>query len=203
MVLVPQSPVVRVARAALLDEFRWDTGHADIWRVFTNAAALTAVVAGLAEPWRDAGITQVLGVESRGFLLGAAVAVNLGVGFQAVRKTDGMLPGQKLSVLSAPDYRGRQHQLRMQHVLGPDDVTLLVDDWAERGSQAHAVRELIEMSGARFAGASVLVDQLEDDVRAALGRVTSLVRATELGDPDDSMASSQGVATAPTGSSSS
>jgi adenine phosphoribosyltransferase len=181
----PGSPTLRAARAALLEEFRWHGGHADVWRVFANAAALAAVVDGLADPWRDAGITHVLGVESRGFLLGAAVAVNLGVGFHAVRKGEGMLPGPRLSVVSAPDYRAREHLLRMQHSLGPGDVALLVDDWAERGSQANAVRQLVEMSGAEFAGISVLVDQMTDVARADLGRVTSVVRASELGDPHD------------------
>ena len=65
---------------------------------------------------------------------------------------------------SAPDYRSRSHLLRMQ---------------------AFAARELVEMCGAHFAGVSILVDQLEDEVRAKLGRVTSLVFASELGDPDD------------------
>ena len=160
-------------------------GHADVWRVFSQAATLALVVEGLADPWRDAGVTHVLGVESRGFLLGAAVAVNLGVGFQAVRKGDGMLPGPKLSTVSSPDYRGQEHLIRMQQLLGPGDVGLLVDDWAERGAQASAVRELVALSGARFAGVSLLVDQLTDDVRGTFGSVTSLVRFAELRAPDE------------------
>ncbi len=68
-------------RQAFLDRFRWQDGHADIWRVFLDPTALAGVVDGMAEPWRERGITYVLGIESRGFLLGAAVAVNLGVGF--------------------------------------------------------------------------------------------------------------------------
>lgn len=143
-------PAVQAARAALVREFRWHMGHADVWRVFSQAATLALVVEGLADPWRDAGVTHVLGVESRGFLLGAAVAVNLGVGFQAVRKGDGMLPGPKLSTVSSPDYRGQEHLIRMQQLLGPGDVGLLVDDWAERGAQASAVRELVALSGARL-----------------------------------------------------
>ena len=178
------SSAVEVARATLLAEFRWHGGHADVWRLFVNAQVLSSLVDGLAEPWRDIGITHVLGIESRGFLLGGAVAVSLGAGFQAVRKEAGMLPGPKVSVQSAPDYRSRAHVLRMQAVLHSGDVVLLVDDWAERGSQAAAARELVEMCGAHFAGASILVDQLEGEVRVKLGRVTSLVRADELGDPD-------------------
>gem|GEM_PF-4198605 len=75
---MPTSSAVEVARARLLAEFRWHGGHADIWRMFVNATALSSVIDGLAEPWRDKGITHVLGIESRGFLLGGAVAVSLG-----------------------------------------------------------------------------------------------------------------------------
>jgi adenine phosphoribosyltransferase len=176
--------MTRPARRALLDRFRWVSGHADVWRVFRDADALTAVVSGLVAPWRDRGVTHVIGVESRGFLLGGAAAVRLGAGFVAVRKTDGLLPGEKITADTAPDYRGRRHHLRMQAALGPSDRVLLVDDWAEVGSQARGVRELVRASGATWLGVSVLVDQLPDEVRAELGRVTALVRADELG-PDE------------------
>lgn len=176
--------MVVTARAAFLSRFAWDGGHADIWRVFAHGPTLKALAVGLAAPWRESGITRVVGVESRGFLLGGAVAIELGVGFLAVRKPGGILPGRKLITSTAPDYRGFSHQLRIQDVLTADDVVLLVDDWAERGSQAAGVRTLVRDAGAFFAGVSVLVDQLEDDRRAALVRVTSLVRASELGDPD-------------------
>ncbi len=75
----------------------------------------------------------------------------------------------------------------MQETLGANDIALLVDDWAERGAQATAVRELVERAGARFAGVSLAVDELTDDVRETLARVTSLVRAAELGDSSESM----------------
>ena len=142
------------------------------------------MVEALAEPWRDSGVSHVLGIESRGFLLGGAVALKLGVGFVAIRKGGGLLPGPKLVVGSQPDYRGLSHQLRMQRVLHAGHRALLVDDWAERGSQASAVATLVEQAGAELAGLSLIVDQLPDDLRASLGRVTSLVRAAELGNPD-------------------
>ena len=69
----------------------------------------------------------------------------------------------------------------MQTVLSPEDGVLLVDDWAERGSQARAARQLVEACGARFLGVSVLVDQLTTATRSDLGRVTALVHADELG----------------------
>ncbi len=176
--------MVVAAREALLSKFKWRDGHADVWRVFADGPTFAAVVAGLAAPWQDAGITKVMGIESRGFLLGGAVALRLGVGFQGVRKVGGLLPGSKLSVTCAPDYRGTSHELRMQDVLGANDVVLLVDDWAERGSQAVGVRQLVERSGSSFAGVSLMVDQLDDQTRAELGTVTAIATDDELGDPD-------------------
>jgi adenine phosphoribosyltransferase len=73
------------------------------------------------------------------------------------------------------------HTLRAQReLLGPSDRVLLVDDWAEAGSQAMAAKQIIESSGAAFLGLSIIVDQLVDDRRAVLGRVDALVRHREL-----------------------
>lgn len=83
------------ARALALERFRWIGSHADVWKIFRDPGALAAVVRGLVGPFRDDGVTAVCGIESRGFLLGAAVAVELGVGFVAVRKGEGIFPGEK------------------------------------------------------------------------------------------------------------
>jgi adenine phosphoribosyltransferase len=173
--LMPTSP-----RSALLEHFRWCAGHADLWAVFADPDAFAVVVAGLIEPWRDQRVTRVLGIEARGFLLGGAAALLLGIGFVGVRKASGLLPGARIEVDTDEGYRGQRHRLRMQPVLGADDRVLLVDDWAERSSQARAARQLVQLCGAAFLGASVLVDQLTTEARSALVRVTSLARADEL-----------------------
>ena len=168
--------------ALVLERFRWVQGHADVWRVFTDAEGLAAVVTELAAPWQDAEVTHVAGIESRGFLLGGAVAVRLGAGFVAIRKNGtGLLPGPKVTATADEDYRGNRHELRMQSVLTASDRVLLVDDWAERGSQALAARELVGRCGARFLGCSLMVDMLTASTRARLGTVTAVVEADELG----------------------
>jgi len=166
----------------VLRRFQWVDGHADIWRVFADGDALGQVVAALADPWRDQGVTHVAGIESRGFLLGGAAAVALKVGFVAIRK-DGtsLLPGPTVRQIAQEDYRGVRHELRMQAVLTPGDRVLLVDDWAERGSQARAAASLIQACGATFAGMSIVVDMLLPQVRQELGRVTTVIHADELG----------------------
>ncbi len=170
----------------MLEHFRWSGGHADIWRVFADGTSLRAVIDGLVAPWQGAGVTHVAGVESRGFLLGAPCALALDVGFIAIRKDQGgLLPGGKVSAETAPDYRGNRHVFRMQRVLDPQDRVLLVDDWAERGSQALTAKSLIEQCGAQYLGATIIVDQLTERTRQSLGRVTCLVHADELGEPTE------------------
>ncbi|MCU1467115.1 MAG: phosphoribosyltransferase [Actinomycetia bacterium] len=90
--------IVQDARNAFLGRLGWHDGHADVWRVFNDADAFAAIVAGLAEPWRGRDVTKVCGIESRGFLLGGPVAIALGAGFVAMRKRDALFPGPKYEV---------------------------------------------------------------------------------------------------------
>jgi adenine phosphoribosyltransferase len=152
-------------------------GHADIWRIFLNGDLFARTVRAMSTPFHSDRITKVIGIEARGFLLGGAVAVELGAGFVPVRK-GGHLPGPKLSTaMTGPDYRGMRHELRLQaRALGRRDRVLLVDDWIEMGSQAAAVMALIQQAHATFAGASVIVNQLPVRRMSQFGRLRYLVR---------------------------
>lgn len=173
--------MVTTARGLALEHFRWINGHADVWAIFRDAKALAAVVRGLVDPFRGEQITAICGIESRGFLLGAAAAVELGVGFVPVRKSDGLFPGDKVTRLTAPDYRSLRHTLRLQrHSLGPGDRVVLVDDWIETGSQAVTVKGMVEECGASWVGCSVIVDQLTTESKHALGTVHALLASGEL-----------------------
>ncbi len=170
-----------MAHDVVLDRFRWVDGHADIWPLFRDPVALRAVVVGLAAPFRSVGITAVAGIESRGFLLGAAAAIELGVGFVAIRKSGAIFPGKKVSALTTPDYRGKRTTLLAQRAaISADDRILLVDDWIETGSQARAVAALIADCSGRLVGISVIVDQLAEVARAALPPVHSIVLSSDL-----------------------
>ncbi len=166
---------------AVLDRFAWVDGHADVWAIFRSAAALRLVVAALTEPFRRDGVTAVCGIESRGFLLGGAAAVALGVGFVPIRKAGGLFPGAMVTRTSAADYRGVANPLRLQRSsVAAGDRLLLVDDWIETGSQFGCARELVVDCGAELLGYSVIVDDLTDEARAGLGRGYALVRSAEL-----------------------
>jgi adenine phosphoribosyltransferase len=169
------------AKDLALERFRWVGGHADVWAVFRDARSLATVVAALAEPYRGANVDAVCGVESRGFLLGAAVAIELGAGFLPVRKGTGLFPGEKAFGQTAPDYRGVRHTLRLQRAaIATGDRVLLVDDWVETGTQAMTVKALVEDSGGEWLGCSVLVDQLCSEARAELAPVHCVLTADQL-----------------------
>lgn len=164
-----------------LARFQWVEGHADILGLFADATFLRGAAAAVAEPFRDRGVTKVAAVEARGFVLGAAVALELGVGFVAIRKEGSIHPGPRAERRTDPDWRGQEHLLRVQRsVLDTEDVVLLADDWAEVGSQAAAAKALIEDCGATYAGLSLLVDELGEDARKPLAPVHSIVSGEEL-----------------------
>jgi adenine phosphoribosyltransferase len=168
-------------REDFLARFRWIHGHADIMGLLAEADFLPRVSAALAEPFRDAGVTKVAGIETRGFAFGFGVALELGAGFVPVRKAGAIHPGPKAEAMLGADWRGRETPMQIQRAaLTPGEAVLVVDDWAETGVKALAARVLIEECGARYVGLSMLVDQLEDDVRARLEPVVAVVRNTEL-----------------------
>jgi adenine phosphoribosyltransferase len=174
--------VVAQARAALLDSFGWIDGHADVWRVFRRPEALAAVVRGLAAPFATCGVNSVIGVEARGFLLGAAVAVELRAGFVAVRKTGALFPGATVRRTTAtPDYRGNSHELRLRpDDLQPTDRILLVDDWIETGTQAQTVISMARAYAVTVVGISVMVDELDPTNRGQFPSLKALVTGDQL-----------------------
>ena len=165
----------------LLMRFRWIGGHADVLGLLSDAGFLARSVAALAEPFESTGVTKVAGVEARGFVFGAGVAARIGAGFVPVRRPGSIHPGPKASRLSDPDWRGRQLAYEVQRAAVADgDRVLLVDDWAETGSQALAARALIEECGGTWVGLSLLVDQLQNDVRGRLEPVQAVVLFDQL-----------------------
>ncbi len=122
----------------------------DITPLLADHAALTAVIEALAAPGRDESgrpvVDKVLGMESRGFILGAPVALALGVGFVPVRKA-GKLPRATYAVSYALEYGEATLELH-QDALRPGERVLLVDDVLATGGTAKATDELVERCGA-------------------------------------------------------
>jgi adenine phosphoribosyltransferase len=165
----------------LVASLRYYEGHSDTLGLFAEPGVLRRAARAVAEPFRAADVQKVAGIEARGFVLASCVAVELGVGFVAVRKPGAIHPGPKLELAAPPDWRGLETTLRLQrHAIGAADRVLIVDDWAETGSKALTARRLVEGCGGLYAGLSLLVDQLPAPVRDELAPVAAVALAEEL-----------------------
>lgn len=139
---------------------------------WADAALFQAIVDNLAEPFRDANIEKVLGLEARGFILGAPVAYLLHAGFVVARKGGNLYKGRRASenVLQEAciDYSGQKKILEIEthaHGIQPGDRILIIDDWFERGEQGQAAIRLVERVGGIVAGIGILFDEMTAEKR--------------------------------------
>jgi adenine phosphoribosyltransferase len=143
----------------------------DITPLLDDHAGFTAVVQALADAGRDdAGTTvvdKVIGMEARGFILAAPVALALGVGFVPVRKP-GKLPAATYSVSYQLEY-GEETLEMHTDALAPGERVLLVDDVLATGGTAVATAALVEKCGATVHAISVLMELSFLHGRDALG----------------------------------
>jgi adenine phosphoribosyltransferase len=128
----------------------------DITPLLRDASALGRVVERLAAPWRAGGVDLVAGIESRGFLLGAPLAVALGVGFVPIRKL-GKLPARTVRQEYALEYGTNHLELHVDAV-APGERILLVDDVLATGGTARAGAELLERLQGVVVGAAFLIE---------------------------------------------
>ncbi|MDR0710818.1 MAG: adenine phosphoribosyltransferase [Prevotellaceae bacterium] len=113
----------------------------DITTLLSNSEAFRTAVQQVAEHYRNQGITKVAGIESRGFILGAAVAYELGVGLVPMRKK-GKLPCKTYSIEYALEYGTDTIEIH-QDALEPADKVLITDDIIATGGTAYASLELV------------------------------------------------------------
>ena len=132
----------------------------DITPLLADHDALTAVVDALSAVGRDESgrvvVDKVVGMESRGFILAAPVALALGAGFIPVRKA-GKLPRETHAVSYALEYGEATLELH-RDAISPGDRVLLVDDVLATGGTLKATRELVEKCGGVVVAAAVLME---------------------------------------------
>ena len=128
----------------------------DITPILASPALLRRAVDLLTDPFRDAGITHVAGIESRGFILGAMIADELGAGFVPVRKA-GKLPAATISQAYDLEYGSDTVEIHEDALSGSDRV-LVHDDVIATGGTAEATLKLIARTGATVAGCAFLVE---------------------------------------------
>jgi adenine phosphoribosyltransferase len=131
-------------------------GFKDITPVLADPAGLDAAVSGLAEQARPLDVAVVIGAEARGFLLGAALARDLGAGFVLARKP-GKLPHETVRAEYLLEYGTDALELHSDAVSHGARV-LVHDDLLATGGTAKALCELVELLGGTVVGCGFLIE---------------------------------------------
>ena len=128
----------------------------DITPVLSDAPLYRRVIDTLAERYAAERITRVVGIESRGFLFAAPLAIELGAGLAIVRKP-GKLPWRTVREVYALEYGEDALEMHLDAV-GPGERTLVVDDVLATGGTADAVGRLVTRQGAHLVGYAFLLE---------------------------------------------
>jgi adenine phosphoribosyltransferase len=128
----------------------------DVTTLLRDPDGFRIAIDGLANPYMDRGISLVVGIESRGFILGAAVADRLGAGFVPVRKV-GKLPSTTVKVTYDLEYGSDSLEMHSDAV-DPGQRVLIVDDLLATGGTARATVDLVKQLGGEVEGIAVLIE---------------------------------------------
>jgi adenine phosphoribosyltransferase len=130
--------------------------YKDITPLLLDAEALSQAVSELADWARPLNVDYVVAAEARGFILGAAIALELGAGFVPARKP-GKLPHETVSAEYILEYGVDALEMHAD-ALADGARVLLHDDLLATGGTAQALAELIESAGATIVGCAFLVE---------------------------------------------
>ena len=128
----------------------------DITPLLHDPGAFQAVVDEFDRRFADAGINRIVGIESRGFIFGAALAYKLGVSFIPVRKP-GKLPHETDTVSYDLEYGSDSVEIHLD-ALDEGDRVLIVDDLIATGGTVEATCKLVEKLGAEIVGFAFLIE---------------------------------------------
>jgi adenine phosphoribosyltransferase len=128
----------------------------DITTLVADADGFKTAIDQMAEMVADIPCTIIAGIEARGFVFGAALALKLNKGFVLIRKRD-KLPGATLGVNYALEYGTDRIEMH-KDAISPQDKVLLVDDLIATGGTALAATQLIRSANATVSAAAFLID---------------------------------------------
>ncbi|MCP5464924.1 MAG: adenine phosphoribosyltransferase [Deltaproteobacteria bacterium] len=128
----------------------------DITTLLKDAGALKESIRQMAEPFRDKGITKVCGIESRGFIFGMPLAIELNAGFVPIRK-EGKLPWTKISQEYVLEYGTDRIEIH-KDAIEDGEKTLVVDDLLATGGTAEASLKLLAKLNANVVGFAFLIE---------------------------------------------
>jgi adenine phosphoribosyltransferase len=138
----------------------------DVTPVLTRPALFRQVVEALAEFARERGAEAIAGIEARGFIFGAAVALELGLPFVPVRKA-GKLPGETAKASYSLEYGTAEIEVH-RDAFAPGTRVVVVDDLLATGGTAKATCSLVESIGGVVAGCAFIIELTFLPGRAAL-----------------------------------
>ena len=128
----------------------------DVTTLFGDPRGLRLAIDQMLHPYAGRPIDKVVGLEARGFILGGAIAHQLGLGFVPVRKK-GKLPGATIGESYSLEYGQAEVEIH-DDAIQPGETILLVDDLLATGGTAEAGIKLIERLGGQIASCAFLVD---------------------------------------------
>ncbi len=128
----------------------------DITTLLKDPQGLKATIDSLAVPYEAAGIDIVVGIESRGFILGSAVAQRIGAGFIPVRKA-GKLPAKAIKEIYELEYGKDALEIHADAIEQGQRV-LIVDDVLATGGTAAAATRLVKQLGGALQGLAFLIE---------------------------------------------
>lgn len=146
----------------------------DITTLLKDPEGFRHVIETLAAGYPEGTIDKVAGIESRGFIIGAALAYRLRAGFVPIRK-QGKLPAESFGRDYALEYGNDRLEIH-RDALQRGEAVLLVDDLLATGGTAEAALKLIEMTGAAVVGSAFVIDLPDLGGRARLERQEYSVR---------------------------
>ena len=139
----------------------------DITPLLGDAAAFGRTVDDLVARFDDVDVSRVVGIESRGFILGAAVAYRIRAGFVPVRKA-GKLPWEVAHEEYELEYGTDTLEIH-RDAIHPEEPVLVIDDVLATGGTARATANLVESLGGRVVGIGVLIELDELGGRQRIG----------------------------------
>lgn len=147
---------IRAAIRDVADFPKPGVGFKDITPLLADAQLFRSATELMADPFRSAGVTLVVAVESRGFLLGGPVAQSLGVGLAPIRKP-GKLPSRTERLEYTLEYGTDTLEIHAD-ACGAAARVLIVDDVLATGGTARAACQLVERLGATVVGCTFLLE---------------------------------------------
>jgi adenine phosphoribosyltransferase len=128
----------------------------DVTTLFADPRGLRLAIDQMLHPYAGINLDKIIGLEARGFILGGAIAHQLGKGFIPIRK-QGKLPGETISQAYTLEYGEAVMEIH-EDAIEPGEKVLMVDDLLATGGTAQAGLKLLEKLGAEIIGCSFVID---------------------------------------------